>query len=126
MRRGRVVDIEYGTCENKMREEREIVDRRMNDWLLCYILVLLLESLICECSVVCTYLLEINPRETFKAQAFLILRVKLWFACKSLISNLYVKARLLTLILDTSSLLRLEGCSTSCQLIVLWAGPSTA
>jgi len=42
--------------------------------------------------------------------------MELWFACKSLASSLCVEARLLTQIFDTSSQLRLEECSTSCQL----------
>jgi hypothetical protein len=52
--------------------------------------------------------------------------MELGFACKSLASSLCVEARLLTQIFDTSSQLRLEECSTSCKLIGLWAGPSTA
>jgi len=40
---------------------------------------------------------------------------------RGLASSLCVEARLLTQIFDTSSQLRLEECSTSCQLIALWA-----
>jgi hypothetical protein len=52
--------------------------------------------------------------------------MELLFACKSLASSLCVEARLLTQIFDTSSQVRLEECSTSCQLTALCTGPSTA